>query len=49
MSLARAGEVLASRTVRDLASGSKLEFDDRGTHTLKGISDPWQIFAVRGA
>lgn len=46
MSLANAGEVLASRTVRDLAVGSKLEFEDRGTHTLQGVSDPWQIFAV---
>ncbi len=49
MSLAGAGEVLATRTVRDLAVGSKLEFEDRGLHTLKGVSDPWQIFAVRGA
>jgi len=49
MSLAQTGEVLASRTVRDLAAGSKLQFEDRGTHTLKGVSDPWQIFAVGGA
>jgi pimeloyl-ACP methyl ester carboxylesterase/class 3 adenylate cyclase len=49
MSLANAGEVLASRTVRDLAAGSKLRFEDRGTHTLKGVSDSWQIFAVGGA
>ena len=48
MSLANAGEVLASRTVRDLAAGSKIEFEDRGTHTLKGVSDSWQIFAVGG-
>jgi len=46
MSLAKAGEVLASRTVRDLAVGSKLEFEDRGTHTLKGVSDPWQIYCI---
>ncbi len=46
MSLANAGEVLASRTVRDLAVGSKLEFVDRGTHTLKGVADPWQVFAI---
>jgi class 3 adenylate cyclase len=48
MSLANAGEVLASRTVRDLAVGSKLEFEDRGTHALKGVSDPWQLYAVHG-
>lgn len=49
MSLANAGEVLASRTVRDLAVGSKLAFEDRGTHTLKGVADSWQIFAVSGS
>jgi pimeloyl-ACP methyl ester carboxylesterase len=49
MALARAGEVLGTRTVRDLAVGSKLEFEDRGLHALKGISEPWQIFAIRGA
>ena len=49
MALAQAGEVLASRTVRDLAVGSKLEFEDRGTHTLKGVSDDWQLFAVHAA
>lgn len=47
MSLAQAGEVLASRTVRDLTAGSKLEGEDRGLHTLKGVSDDWQIFCVR--
>lgn len=48
MSLANAGEILASRTVRDLAVGSNLKFEDRGNHTLKGVSDSWQIFAVAG-
>jgi len=47
MSLAQAGEVLASRTVRDLAVGSRLHFEDRGTHTLKGVAEPWQIFSIR--
>ncbi|MCI0679154.1 MAG: adenylate/guanylate cyclase domain-containing protein [Actinobacteria bacterium] len=40
------GEVLVSRTVRDLVAGSGLVFDDRGQHQLKGISEPWQVFAV---
>ncbi len=44
---AGAGEILASRTVRDLAVGSQLQFEDRGTHNLKGIPEPWQLFAVR--
>ena len=41
------GEVLVSRTVRDLVAGSGLEFADRGIHRLKGIPDEWQIFAVQ--
>jgi class 3 adenylate cyclase len=45
-SLAAANEVLASRTVRDLLVGSGLQFTDRGTHQLRGIDEPWQLFAV---
>jgi class 3 adenylate cyclase len=45
--LAGPGEILVSRTVRDLAVGSRLEFEDRGTHTLKGIPEAWHLFAVR--
>jgi class 3 adenylate cyclase len=40
------GEVLVSRTVVDLVAGSGLTFDDRGEHGLKGIPDPWRLFAV---
>lgn len=43
--LAGPGEVLVSRTVRDLVAGSGLAFDDRGTHDLKGIPETWQLFA----
>jgi pimeloyl-ACP methyl ester carboxylesterase len=43
---AHAGEVLVSRTVRDLVSGSGIVFHDRGEHALKGVPEPWQIFAV---
>ena len=41
------GEVLVSSTVKDLAVGSGLEFEDRGLHTLKGVQDAWRLFAVR--
>jgi class 3 adenylate cyclase len=34
--LAGSGEVLVSRTVKDLVAGSGLGFDERGTHELKG-------------
>jgi class 3 adenylate cyclase len=40
------GEVLASRTVKDLVAGSGLRFIDRGTHGLKGVPDEWQLFAA---
>jgi class 3 adenylate cyclase/pimeloyl-ACP methyl ester carboxylesterase len=43
---AEPGEVLVSRTVKDLVAGSKLEFDDRGTAELKGVPGEWQLFAV---
>ena len=40
------GEVLVSRTVRDLSAGSGLAFEDRGSHPLKGVPDEWQLFRV---
>jgi len=47
-SAAAAGEVLVSRTVADLVAGSRLEFEDRGEHELKGVPGRWQLFAVAG-
>jgi class 3 adenylate cyclase len=47
-SLAEPSEVLVSRTVKDLVAGSGIEFSDRGTHTLKGVPDSWQLHAVTG-
>ncbi|PWN01799.1 adenylate/guanylate cyclase domain-containing protein [Nocardioides silvaticus] len=44
--LARGGETLVSSTVRDLVAGSGLVFDDHGERVLKGIPDPWRVFAV---
>ena len=41
------GEVLVSRTVKDLVAGSGIEFDDRGASALKGIPGEWELFAVR--
>jgi class 3 adenylate cyclase len=45
--LAGEGEVLVSRTVRDLVVGSGLDFEDRGAHELKGVPEDWQIYAAR--
>ena len=44
--LAQPDEILVSRTVVDLVAGSGIRFTDRGGHTLKGVSDAWQLFAV---
>ena len=44
--LAGAGEVLASRTVRDLVTGSGIDFDSFGRHSLKGVPDDWEIYRV---
>jgi len=46
---AGAGEVLVSRTVKDLVAGSGVEFEDRGVHELKGVPDAWQLFSVVSA
>jgi pimeloyl-ACP methyl ester carboxylesterase len=46
---ADAGEVLVSRTVKDLVAGSGITFEDRGTHELKGVPDSWQLLAVSTA
>jgi class 3 adenylate cyclase len=46
MAAAGPGEVLVSRTVQDLVAGSGLTLEDRGTHTLKGLGDRWQLFAA---
>jgi class 3 adenylate cyclase len=47
--LAGAGELLVSSTVKDLVVGSGLDFDDRGTHELKGVPGEWRLYAVRSA
>lgn len=44
--LAGAGEVLVTGTVRDLVSGSGIEFSERGRHALKGVPGEWPLLAV---
>jgi pimeloyl-ACP methyl ester carboxylesterase/class 3 adenylate cyclase len=43
---AQAGEVLVSRTVKDLIAGSGVELADRGMHALKGVPEEWNLYAV---
>ncbi len=45
-SSAQAGEVLVSRTVKDLVVGSGISFEDRGERELRGVPGTWQLFAV---
>ena len=45
--VAQPGEVLVSRTVKDLVAGSGIEFYDRGDHELKGVPGGWQLYGVR--
>ena len=44
--LAGPNDVLVSSTLRDLVIGSGLEFEDRGTHELKGVPGEWHLSAV---
>jgi len=46
MSLAQPGEVLVTRTVKDLVAGRRIIVADRGSHDLKGIPSSWQVFSV---
>ena len=47
--LAGGGQVLVSRTVRDLVAGSNLHLEDRGAYSLKGLSEPMALFAAVGS
>lgn len=42
------GEILVSRTVKELVTGSGITLQDRGTYTLKGVPETWQLYAVDG-
>ena len=45
--LAEPGEVLVSRTVTDLVTGSGLAFAERGEHALKGVPGSWTLYALQ--
>lgn len=44
---AGAGQVVVTRTVRDLASGTDLAFSSLGPISLRGISGEWELFEAR--
>ena len=48
LSAAEPDEILVTSTVRELVAGSGLTFEDAGTKTFKGFTDPWHVFRVTG-
>jgi class 3 adenylate cyclase len=46
---ARPGQVLVTRTVKDLVVGSGLQFIDQGEHSLKGVPETWRLYTVTSA
>jgi class 3 adenylate cyclase len=44
--LAGPSEVLVSSTVRDIVTGSRRLFSERGEHELKGVPGRWRVYAV---
>jgi pimeloyl-ACP methyl ester carboxylesterase len=49
MDQARDGEVWVSGTVRDLTTGSGLEFNEEGKHVLKGVPGEWELYSSPNA
>lgn len=49
MATAPPEQILVSRTVRDLVTGSDIPLADIGVHQLKGIDEPWQLYALADA
>lgn len=45
-SAAEPGAILASRTVRELAMGKDLRWEDAGAHTLRGFEEPVHLFRL---
>ena len=46
MSLGGSGDVLVTASTRDLVAGAGFGFQDRGSHTLKGVDGQWHVLAV---
>ncbi len=40
------GDVIVSRTMKDLIAGSGVTLVPYGTHSLKGVPDQWELFRV---
>jgi YVTN family beta-propeller protein len=46
LSLAGAGEILVTSTVREVTVGADVTFDDRGVHEFKGVPGEWHLYGV---
>lgn len=46
LSVAGAGEVVASSTVRDLVAGSGVQFVEHGEHALAGLPGRWRLYRI---
>jgi class 3 adenylate cyclase len=46
---AQPGEVWVSRTGCDLVAGSGMRFQARGSHELKGVPGPWELYSLATA
>jgi len=44
--LAAPSEVLVSSTVREIVTGSRRTFTERGEHELKGVPGRWRLYAL---
>lgn len=44
--LAGPGEVLVSSTLRDIVTGSRHRFGDRGETALKGVPGQWRLYRL---
>ena len=44
--LAGPGEILVSRTIRDLVAGAPIRLESRGVYELKGVPGSWEVYAV---
>jgi class 3 adenylate cyclase len=46
LSAAGSGQIVVTRTVRDLATGTDLEFEALGSTALRGVPGQWELFAA---
>ncbi|MEO8573719.1 MAG: adenylate/guanylate cyclase domain-containing protein, partial [Pyrinomonadaceae bacterium] len=45
--MAAAGQILVSRTVKDLVAGSGIVFEENGNETFDGLEGEWRLFIVK--